>query len=331
MKYRKDKYGNDISVLGFGCMRFQRSGGSIDIAEAEREIMAAIDGGVNYFDTAYIYPGSEAALGEIFARNNVREKVYIATKLPHYLIKSREGMEKLFAEHLKRLKTDYIDYYLMHMLTDVQTWEKLKKLGIPATVDDFLTSTEATILYLKQKYQGRRFYSFGTKSFTDQLRRAGIDVTTERDGKIDGIVMGNDNELTFKKLEDACILLLEDIPYIATNPDWVCPTAFGYVPDCGSVAEMLYRSTGKRPHFIGKPRPEMLTLAMEKFGYSKEETVMIGDRVYTDIAAGYNAGVDTIFVLSGEGTVADAEASDTKPTYIIDNIREVYNIIKKEI
>ena len=208
--------------------------------------------------------------------------------------------------------------------------EKLKKLGIPATEDDFLTSTEATILYLQQKYQGRRFYSFGTASFTDQLKRAGIDVTTERDGRIDGIVMGNDNELTFKKLEDACILLLDDIPYIATNPDWVCPTAFGYVPDCGSVAEMLYRSTGKRPHFIGKPRPEMLTLAMEKFGYSKEETVMIGDRVYTDIAAGYNAGVDTIFVLSGEGTVKDAEASDTKPTYIIENIREVYNIIKKE-
>ena len=130
MKYRKDKYGNEISALGFGCMRFQRSGGSIDMAEAERELMAAIDAGVNYFDTAYIYPGSEAAIGEIFAKNNVREKIYIATKLPHYLIKSREGMERLFREHLKRLKTDYIDYYLMHMLTDVQTWEKLKKLGI---------------------------------------------------------------------------------------------------------------------------------------------------------------------------------------------------------
>ena len=130
MKYRKDRYGNDISVLGFGCMRFQRSGGSIDMAEAEREILAAVDAGVNYFDTAYIYPGSEAALGEIFSKNNLRDKVYIATKLPHYLIKSREGMERLFAEHLKRLKTDYIDYYLMHMLTDVQTWEKLKKLGI---------------------------------------------------------------------------------------------------------------------------------------------------------------------------------------------------------
>ena len=130
MKYRKDKYGNEISALGFGCMRFQRTGGSINMAEAEREIMASIASGVNYFDTAYIYPGSEAAIGEIFAKNNVREKIYIATKLPHYLIKSREGMEKLFAEHLKRLKTDYIDYYLMHMLTDVQTWEKLKKMGI---------------------------------------------------------------------------------------------------------------------------------------------------------------------------------------------------------
>ena len=130
MQYRKDKYGNDISALGFGCMRFQRSGGSIIMSEAERELLAAIDAGVNYFDTAYIYPGSEAALGEIFSKNNVREKIYIATKLPHYLIKSREGMERLFQEQLKRLKTDYIDYYLMHMLTDVQTWEKLKKLGV---------------------------------------------------------------------------------------------------------------------------------------------------------------------------------------------------------
>ena len=130
MQYRKDKYGNDISVLGFGCMRFQRTAGAIDLEETERQILAAIEGGVNYFDTAYIYPGSEAAIGTIFDRNNLREKIYIATKLPHYLIKTREKMERLFQEHLARLKTDYIDYYLMHMLTDVQTWERLKKLGI---------------------------------------------------------------------------------------------------------------------------------------------------------------------------------------------------------
>ena len=205
---------------------------------------------------------------------------------------------------------------------------KLESIGIPAADEDFLTSTDATILYIKEKYQGRKFYSFGTASFTEQLRCAGIDVVTDLEDDIDGIVMGNDNELNFKKLEDACKLLLNDIIYIATNPDWVCPTAFGYVPDCGSVAEMLWRATGKRPHFIGKPRPEMLTLAMSKFGYSKEESVMIGDRVYTDIASGFNAGIDTIFVLSGEGTMADAESSDTPPTYIFNGIRDVYNEIK---
>lgn len=130
MEYRLDKYGKQISVLGFGCMRFPQSGGRIDMAKTEEQILEAYRLGVNYFDTAYVYGGSEAALGEILEKNNLRDKVYIATKLPHYLIKSREGLEKLFAEHLKRLRTDHIDYYLMHMLTDAATWERLKKLGI---------------------------------------------------------------------------------------------------------------------------------------------------------------------------------------------------------
>jgi len=208
--------------------------------------------------------------------------------------------------------------------------DKLARIGITSTAEDFLTSTDATVLYIKEKMQGRKFYSFGTRSFTQQLSEAGIDVTTELSDDIDAIVMGNDNELNFKKLEDACILLGRDVEYIATNPDWVCPTSFGYVPDCGSVAEMLWRATGKRPHFIGKPRPEMILLAMNKFGYSPEETVMIGDRMYTDIASGYNAGVDTIFVLSGEGTMADVAASEFKPTHIHSGIRETLNTILKD-
>ena len=153
-------------------------------------------------------------------------------------------------------------------------------------------------------------------------------MVTDIEDDVFGIVMGNDNELTFKKLEDTCKLLLRDIVYIATNPDWVCPTSFGYVPDCGSVAEMLYRATGKRPVFIGKPNPEMLLLAMEKFGYKKDEAVMVGDRLYTDIASGYNAGIDTVFVLSGEGTLEDLKNTDTPPTYVMKNIRELYNHIK---
>ena len=130
MNYRHDKYGNPLSILGFGCMRFTTKMGRIDINKAEKEIMTAINGGVNYFDTAYIYPGSEALIGEIFERNGVRSKINIATKLPHYLIKSKEGLEKLFSEQLRRLRTDYIDYYLMHMLTDVDEWQRLCEMGI---------------------------------------------------------------------------------------------------------------------------------------------------------------------------------------------------------
>lgn len=130
MQYRKDKKGSDISVLGYGCMRFTKKGTVIDLDKAKREMSAAIEAGVNYFDTAYIYPGNEAAVGEILEQLGCRKKIHLATKLPHYLIKSMDGAEKMFQEELRRLRTDYIDYYLMHMLTDLPTWERLKRLGI---------------------------------------------------------------------------------------------------------------------------------------------------------------------------------------------------------
>ena len=130
MNYRLDKYGNKISILGFGCMRFQKDHGQIHLPDAEHQILEAYHSGVKSYDTAYIYPGSEAALGEIFEKHGIRNQIYIATKLPHYLIKNADAMEKYFTEQLSRLRTDYIDYYLMHMLSDIDTWEKLKKLGI---------------------------------------------------------------------------------------------------------------------------------------------------------------------------------------------------------
>ena len=140
MQYRQDKKGRDISLLGYGCMRFTRKGSGIDIDKVQREITAAVEGGVNYLDTAYIYPGSEAAVGEVLRRTGLRDRVYLATKLPHYLIRSMEGVEKTFQEELRRLGTDHIDYYLMHMLTDGATWEKLKKLGITEWIEGKLAS-----------------------------------------------------------------------------------------------------------------------------------------------------------------------------------------------
>ena len=136
MNYRTDKYGNEISVLGYGCMRFTQSAGKVDMDKTEQEILEAYHAGVNYFDTAYIYPGSEDALGRILEKNQIRDKVSIATKLPHYLIKKSDSIEKYFSEQLKRLRTDYVDYYLMHMLTDVKTWNRLKELGILEWLED---------------------------------------------------------------------------------------------------------------------------------------------------------------------------------------------------
>ncbi len=138
MQYRSDRKGTELSMLGYGCLRFTKKNGKIDLCKAEEEIMEAVRGGVNYFDTAYVYPGSEAALGEILKRNNCRKQVYIATKLPHYLIKSRAGLEKCFQEQLRRLRTDYVDYYLMHMLNDADTWEILKQKGVGDWIEEKL-------------------------------------------------------------------------------------------------------------------------------------------------------------------------------------------------
>ena len=136
MKYRTDRYGNNISILGFGCMRFQQTAGRIDLEKAERQIRMAYEGGINYYDTAYVYPGSEAALGEILEKLGIRDKVNIATKLPHYLVKKKESFEKYFQEQCRRLRTDHVDYYLMHMLTDIKTWERLKEFGVLSWLEE---------------------------------------------------------------------------------------------------------------------------------------------------------------------------------------------------
>ena len=140
MQYRKNKHGEDVSILGYGCMRFTTKAGRIDIDKAEKEILAAVEAGVNYFDTAYIYTGSEAALGEIVERTGIREKINIATKLPQYLISNSAAIDKYFAEELSRLRTNYIDYYLMHHLTDFSQWEKLKAIGI----EDWIAKRKAS-------------------------------------------------------------------------------------------------------------------------------------------------------------------------------------------
>lgn len=206
--------------------------------------------------------------------------------------------------------------------------EKLKGLGIAATADDFLTSVDATVFYLKPK-KYKKIYALGTESFKSQLRQEGLPITDKLEDGIDCLCMGFDTELSFQKLEDACILLRDDIDYIATNPDLVCPTWYGSVPDCGSVSKMIYNATGKRPFFIGKPNSLMVDLAVEKTGFSREQTALIGDRLYTDIACAKNAKINGIFVLSGEGTMDDIEKYNVQPDYIYKDIKTLLTDLQK--
>ena len=203
--------------------------------------------------------------------------------------------------------------------------KKLEKLGIPAQREDFITSSQATAYYLKKHHPDAKLYVCGTRSLVKELETEGFTVTENLD-EVECIVLGNDQELTFKKLEDICkILLSRDVPYIATNPDYVCPTEFGSVPDCGSFIDMLYNSVKKRPVVIGKPEPLMPLLAMERTGYKREEAAVIGDRLYTDVKSGVNAGAVSVLVLSGEATMDDLKTSDVTPDIILDDCGVIIN------
>ena len=130
MQYRNDRHGNPISILGYGCMRFSRKGPGLDYEKAKGEILRAVELGVNYFDTAYIYPGSEELLGRALEEGGVRDRVRIATKLPQYMVRSRAQMDRIFEDELSRLRTDHVDYYLMHMFTDPAQVEALEAIGL---------------------------------------------------------------------------------------------------------------------------------------------------------------------------------------------------------
>ncbi len=225
-------------------------------------------------------------------------------------VRAQEGKYLFVTNNSSRSVSAYVD--------------RLNGMGIPSSAGDFLTSVDALIWYLRGKYDNALIYAFGTRTFRQQLAEAGFRVTDRLEDGVSLLVCGFDTELTFQKLEDACILLGREVDFVATNPDWVCPTSYGSVPDCGSVCEMLFRATGRRPKFIGKPEPEMALLSMEKYGYTPEQTVLIGDRVYTDIACGVNAGIDTAFVLSGEGVPEDQERFGVQAAGVYPNIREIW-------
>lgn len=207
--------------------------------------------------------------------------------------------------------------------------DKLHSLGIlDVTEKDFFTSSQASERLMKEKFGDDLLYVQGTMSFVKELKEFGLNVTEEYDDNAKSVLVGFDSELNMEKMIKTCKMLTfhPDIPYFATNPDWVCPTEWGYIPDCGSMCFSYNKATGRMPEFIGKPSSRMIDLAMKMTGYRKEDTVVIGDRLYTDIASGNHAGVTTICVLSGEvkkEEVLQATGAE-KPTLLVDDLSSVF-------
>lgn len=206
--------------------------------------------------------------------------------------------------------------------------EKLKNMNIPATAEQFFTSSQATAIYLNNEYPGKKIYCVGTRSLVSELESMGVSVTHEKnDAEV--LLVGFDTELVYEKLRVASELLINGVPFVATNPDRACPVSFGFVPDCAAICEALYFATQRRPKYIGKPHPEMINYAITKAGVTKDETLLIGDRLYTDIASANNAGVDSVCVLSGEATLDELKASPDQPTFVFDDISCVMQAIDK--
>lgn len=202
---------------------------------------------------------------------------------------------------------------------------KFGKFEIEVDGTSFVTSSYATALYLRETYKDKKIFVLGTASFIQELRSFEINVTEEQEDDIVCAVVGFDNELNYRKIENICELLLtRNIDYVATNPDLVCPTSFGFVPDCGSICQMIGNAVKREPLYIGKPNKAIVEMCLKQTGFTKEETLVIGDRLYTDIACGINGGVDTAVLFTGEATKEDLIDTEFKPTYSFETIKDLY-------
>ena len=206
--------------------------------------------------------------------------------------------------------------------------QKLQGMGIAAQISDFYTSTLATGAYLLEHFPNQTAYCVGTRDFVGELRSLGVSVSESIEEPSSVVVVAFDRELSYRKLREASELLTRGLPFIAANPDRACPVAFGFEPDCGAICETLYFATSRRPIYMGKPETFMIDHVISNSPYTKEETLIVGDRLYTDIACGINANVDTLCVLSGEAKLEDIKNGEIKPTWVLPTVAEISDEIR---
>lgn len=197
--------------------------------------------------------------------------------------------------------------------------EKLRRMGLAVTEDKVVTSGQATIYYLKKNFTGKRVFLLGNRMLADEFQREGI-LLDEENAEV--VVTAYDTTLTYEKMCKVCELVRQGLPYIATHPDYNCPTETGFIPDIGAIHAFIHASASRYPdRIIGKPNADMMDYLMQRIGnIDRSKVAMVGDRLYTDIAAGRNNGLQSVLVLSGEATLEEAQQSEVKPHLIFDSV-----------
>ena len=203
--------------------------------------------------------------------------------------------------------------------------EKFRRaFRLETTEDQFITSGYMTLRFLLEHYADKKIFVMGTASFIEELRGNGLSITEEPEDGIDCVVAAYDSELSYEKLTRICqVLFTADVPFYATNPDLRCPIDFGFIPDCGAICSMITATTGKEPVYLGKPSRRVVELCLEQSGFTREETLVVGDRLYTDIACGINGEVDTCVVFTGEAQPRDMADTPYPADYAFENIKEL--------
>lgn len=193
---------------------------------------------------------------------------------------------------------------------------------LETTEDQFITSGYMTIKFLLENYNGKKIFVLGTSSFVAELRKNNLNITEVYEDGIDCVVVAYDSELNYQKLIEAShVLLTTNVPFYATNPDLRCPIDFGFIPDCGAICNMLTETTDKAPTYLGKPSRTVVDLCLEMSGFTREETLVVGDRLYTDIACGINGEVDTCVLFTGEATKEDMLTTEYPADYEFDTVK----------
>lgn len=234
-----------------------------------------------------------------------------------------------FLEILRRKDISYIFLTNNSSKNRLSYVEKLKNMGCNINEEAIFTSGNATVIYLNSIMSGGKIYLMGTPYLEEEFKNAGFHLVRGRDEKPDAVVLGFDTTLTYEKIWIGCDYIRSGVKFIATHPDLNCPLeGNSYMPDTGSMIRLFEASTGVSPMVIGKPNAYIIDAIMGKYGLTKEDLVMVGDRLYTDIQVGVNAGITSVLVLSGETTMEDYKRSETKADYVIPSIKELGDILR---